>query len=43
MEVLPKLAYFTSETSKMLRYSVMEPKVCQKVSAGKRKSSKTIY
>ena len=42
MEVLPKLAYFTSKTSKMLRYSVMEPKVCQKVSAGKRKLKNNI-
>ena len=35
MEVLPKLAYFTSKAcSRVLRYSAIELKVCQKV--GKR-------
>ena len=39
MEVLPKLAYFTSKTSKMLRYSVMEPKVKRSV-LGKERAQK---
>ena len=44
MEVLPKLAYFTSKTySRVLGYSVNETKVCQKVGVGRRKSLKTIY
>ena len=44
MEVLPKLVYFISKTySKVLEYSAIETKVCQKVSVGRRKSPKTIH
>ena len=44
MEVLPKLAYFTSKTySRVLRYSVIETKMCQTFSVGRRKSLKTMY
>ena len=40
---LPKLAYFTSKTcSPVLGYSVIEPKVRQKVDVGIRKNLKTI-
>ena len=43
-EVFPKLAYFNSKTySRVLGYSVIETKVCQKVGGGSRKSLKTIY
>ena len=44
MEVLPKLAYFTSKTySRVLRYSVIETKMCQTFSVGRRKSLKIMY
>ena len=39
--VLPKLISFTSKTySRVLWYSVIEPKVCQKVGVGRRKNLK---
>ena len=44
MEVVPKLAYFTSKTySRVLGYSVIETKVCQKFGVGRKKSLKTIH
>ena len=44
IEVLLKSASFTSTTySRVLGYRVIEPKVCQKVGVGRRKSLKTIY
>ena len=42
IEVLSKLAYFTSQTcSRVLRYSTIEPKVSKGV--GRRKSPETMY
>ena len=44
IEVLPRLAYFTSKTySRVLGYSVIETKVCQKFGVGRRKSLNTLY
>ena len=43
-EGLPKLAYFTSKPYfRVLGYRVIEPKVYQKVGAGRGKSLKAIY